>query len=108
MQVYEAKVSQSPESHGSPSSPTFKARWATNARAPKGAKLCHEDFWPNCINPTEPNLSNVEFETFEWATFTPFRFLLVTDSHLVDHFGLEIADEINGITRYSMIWVDRQ
>ena len=65
IQVYEAKVSQSPESHGSPSSPTFKARWATNARAPKGAKLCHEDFWPNCINPSEPNLSNVEFETFE-------------------------------------------
>jgi len=65
LQVYEAKVSQSPESHGSPSSPTFKARWATNARAPKGAKLCHEDFWPNCINPSEPNLNDVEFETFE-------------------------------------------
>jgi len=65
VQVYEAKVSQSPESHGSPTSPTFRARWATNARAPKGAKLCHEDFWPNCINPSEPNISNVEFETFE-------------------------------------------
>jgi len=65
LQVYEAKVSQSPESHGSPSSPTFKARWASNARAPKGAKLCHEDFWPNCTNPNEPNLSDVEFETFE-------------------------------------------
>ena len=63
-QVVETHISQSPESHGSPSSPGFKIR-AGNARAPKGAKLCHEDFWPSCINPAETNLLNVEFETFE-------------------------------------------
>lgn len=32
---------------------------------PKGAKLFHEDFWPTCINPSEPNLKVVEFESFE-------------------------------------------
>ena len=27
--------------------------------------MCHEDFWPNCLNPTEPHVSNLQFETFE-------------------------------------------
>jgi len=63
-QVVETHISQSPESHGSPSSPSFKARLGA-ARAPKGAKLCHEDFWPTCINQFETNITLVEFETFE-------------------------------------------
>lgn len=33
--------------------------------APKGAKLFHEDFWPNCINANEPNLRLVTFDSFE-------------------------------------------
>ena len=33
--------------------------------APKGAKLFHEDFWPSCVNATEPNLRLVTFESFE-------------------------------------------
>ncbi|ESN93460.1 hypothetical protein HELRODRAFT_181004 [Helobdella robusta] len=43
----------------------FKARIGA-ARAPKGAKLCHEDFWPSCTNTSANNdINGAHFETFE-------------------------------------------
>ena len=63
-QIVETHISQSPESHGSPSSPGFKARIGA-ARAPKGAKLCHEDFWPVCTSPDVIAITYANFDTFE-------------------------------------------
>lgn len=63
-QIVETHISQSPESHGSPSSPGFKARIGA-ARAPKGAKLCHEDFWPSCTSLESLPIHQATFETFE-------------------------------------------
>lgn len=30
-----------------------------------GCDLCYQDFWPECINPEEPHLRLVYFESFE-------------------------------------------
>ena len=38
---------------------------AEHGRLPKAAKLFSMDFWPNCMNPMEQNLTLVEFDSFE-------------------------------------------
>lgn len=56
-------------------------------RSPKGTRLLYQDFWPTCINPSEPNLRLVEFETFEWVLHYWITKIKLFLDEMVGHMG---------------------
>ena len=58
-------IAVSPTDDSRASSPTRADAAGASSRIGKASRLCHKDFWPTCNNPSEPNIYQLDFDTFE-------------------------------------------